>query len=105
MVASVSQRDLAGACVRFEVGSKGTRELGEIVCNLKHASASQVVVTTNANETRPETCSALPIRILKTVVSRIVVAFGRHAFETRLVRRGAAPVVSGYLWERTERSL
>ena len=96
---------LAGTCVRFEVGRKHTRESGEIVCNLKHAGAPKIVVPTNASETRPETRGALPIRILKTAVSGIVMAFCRDAFETGLVRYGPLFIVSGYLWVRTERPL
>src|ERR1700722_8974660 len=39
MVTSVSERDLAGACVRFELRRKHTRESEEILYNLKHSGA------------------------------------------------------------------
>src|ERR1700723_453290 len=72
-------------------GEKHTRESGEMVCNLEHVGALQIVVPTNARETRPETCGALPIRGLNTSVPRIIIVFGRYAFETGLVRCGPAP--------------
>jgi hypothetical protein len=72
-------------------GEKHTRESGEMVFNLEPVGALQIVVPTNARETRPETCGALPIRVLTTSVSRIIIAFGRYAFETALVRCGPAP--------------
>src|ERR1700722_8837038 len=41
-----------------------------MVCNLEHVGAPQIVVPTNARETRPETCGALPICVLNTAIPR-----------------------------------
>jgi hypothetical protein len=49
--------------------------------------------------------SDLPIRVLKTTVSRVVMALGSDAFEAGRVRCAPAPVVSAYLRVRAERSL